>query len=97
MSSTSTVKERPVSTPSKKTPQPIVVAKTDITCQRGSARQCCKSHMPFKGKSSFLTPAIPKTIHEKKIKIGTVHNVYKFKKCAKFQLAIFWGSAPAYT
>jgi 2,4-dienoyl-CoA reductase-like NADH-dependent reductase (Old Yellow Enzyme family) len=27
-----------------------------ITCQRGSARQCSKSHMHFKGKSSFLTP-----------------------------------------
>jgi hypothetical protein len=27
-----------------------------ITCQRGSARQCSKSHMHFKGKSSFLAP-----------------------------------------
>jgi hypothetical protein len=41
-----------------------------ITCQRGSARQCCKSHMPFKGKSSFLTPASSKTIRQKEMKIG---------------------------
>jgi hypothetical protein len=26
---------------------------TDITCQRGSARQCSKSHMHFKGKAHF--------------------------------------------
>jgi hypothetical protein len=30
-----------------------------ITCQRGRARQCSKSHMHFKGKSSFLTPIYP--------------------------------------
>jgi hypothetical protein len=49
-----------------------------ITCQRENARQCCKSHMPFKGKSSFLTPASPKTIHQKEIKIGMVDKVHKF-------------------
>jgi hypothetical protein len=69
----------------------------EITCQRGSARQCCKSHMPFKGKSSFLTPASPKTIHQKEIKIGTVDYVHGFNECAKFQLAVFRGSALAYT
>jgi hypothetical protein len=31
-----------------------------ITCQRGSARQCCKSHMHFKGKTPFLTARQPK-------------------------------------
>jgi hypothetical protein len=68
-----------------------------ITCQRGSARQCRKNHIPFKDKSSFLTPASPKTIDQKEIKIGMVHYVREFYKCTKFQLVIFRGSAPAYT
>ena len=28
-----------------------------ITCQRGSARQCCKSHMHFKGKTYIFDPS----------------------------------------
>jgi hypothetical protein len=78
-------------------PKNYPVAPPMITCQRGSARQCCKSHLPFKGKSSFLTPASPKTIQQKEIKIGMVDYVHEFNKCAKFQLAISRGSAPAYT
>jgi hypothetical protein len=42
----------------------------------------------------LLPPASPKTIHQKEIKIGMVDKVYEFYKCAKFQLAIFRGSAP---
>jgi hypothetical protein len=29
---------------------------SSITCQRVSAKHCCKSHMHFKGKTSFLNP-----------------------------------------
>jgi hypothetical protein len=56
-----------------------------ITCQRGSARQCCKSHSPFKGKSSFLTPANPKTIHQKETKIGMVDYVHEFYNASSFK------------
>jgi hypothetical protein len=46
-------------------------AEGDITCQRGRARQCSKSHMHFKGKSSFLTPSSPQINHQIDMKIGT--------------------------
>jgi hypothetical protein len=38
-----------------------------------------------------------KTIHQKEITSGLVDNVRVLYKFAKFQLAIFRGSAPAYT
>ena len=68
-----------------------------ITCQRGSARQCCKSHMHFKGKTSFLTPASPKTTHQNEVKIGMVHYVWGSNKYAKFHLAILRGFVSAHT
>jgi hypothetical protein len=48
-----------------------IFIEVNITCQRGSARQCSKSHMHFKGKSSFLTPSSPQINHQIDMKIGT--------------------------
>jgi hypothetical protein len=67
-----------------------------LTCQRGSARQCSKSHMHFKGKSSFLTPSSPQINHQIDMKIGTFDYVQGFNKCAKFHRATFRGSAPTH-
>jgi hypothetical protein len=53
--------------------------------------------MPFKGKSSMLNLASPKTIYHKEMKIGMVDKAHEFNKCDKFQLATFRGSAAGNT
>jgi hypothetical protein len=50
-----------------------------------------------KGKPLFLTPASSQTIHPMEMRIGMVHYVRGFNKCAKSHHATYRGSAPTHT